>query len=112
VARIKYESLAHELQARGFLTLSKAINWLRAYHPESAISYPTALRMIAAEKLLSVKVGGQHRLSGRELARFVEHGNSAPDNQPSNEPEEDFSDERGNYDGVDTDVDDADTDEA
>ena len=76
MARRKYESLDHELQSVGYLTLAKTIKWLKAYHPKASISYPTALRMIDDNRLLSVKIGGQHRLNIQELRRFVEHGNA------------------------------------
>lgn len=76
MAGTKYQSLDHELASTGFLSLVKAIKWLKSYHPTSAISYPTALRMVERGQLVAIKIGAQYRITRAELERFAVHGNS------------------------------------
>lgn len=71
----EYESLDHELASKGYLSLRKALEWFKIYHPSVAISYPTALKLIRDEKLVSIKVGKMHRFTRLELERFAAHGN-------------------------------------
>ena len=75
MADVKYQSLDHELASVGYLSLTKAILWLKRYHPEAAISYPTALRMVERKQLDVMRIGSQYRVTRRELERFVLHGN-------------------------------------
>ena len=72
----KYQSLDHELASVGYLSLVKAIKWLKAYYPEAAISYPTALRMVDRGQLTAIRIGSQYRMTRKELERFAVHGNS------------------------------------
>lgn len=70
-----YISLGHELQSVGYLSLNKAVQYLKENYPNKAISYPTALRLLDNGHLRAVRVGKMHRIEKQELDRFVEHGN-------------------------------------
>lgn len=70
-----YVSLDHELHSSGYLSLSKAIRWLKMYQPAAAISYPTALKLIKNNQIMAIRIGDMHRISREELDRFVKYGN-------------------------------------
>ena len=79
----RYHSLDHELASRGWLSLNKALQWLKEYHPASTISYPTALKMISAGKINAERVGSTWRLSKRELDGLAAHGILTPSEEPT-----------------------------
>lgn len=76
MADAKYQSLDHELAVVGYLSLSKALKWLKMYHPQVAVSYPTALRMVEKGQISAIRIGAQYRMTRQELERFAVHGNS------------------------------------
>ena len=70
-----YESLSHELQSVGYLSLNKTLQFLKENYPSKAVSYPTALRLLENGHLKAVRIGSSWRLDQREINRFIEHGN-------------------------------------
>lgn len=83
---MKFESLDHELNSTGYLSLSKAVKWLKEYRRASSVSYPTALRLIKQEKLKAIRIGNIWRIYKNELDRFVAHGNREIDQADADLP--------------------------
>lgn len=83
----QYVSLDHELNSSGYLSLNKALAWLKQYHPVASISYPTALKLLKDNRIMSIRIGDMHRISREELMRFVKYGNADPADVPER-PEE------------------------
>lgn len=68
-------SLERKLERDGYLSLNQFVKYLKDYHPEAGMSYPTARRLIHDGKLRAIKQGNQYRVRRAEVERWVAEGN-------------------------------------
>lgn len=61
------------------LSLTGFVNHLRDNFPTMAISYPTALKLVKAGSIRSIRVGGVYKISTDEAKRFASQGNYVED---------------------------------
>lgn len=69
-------SLQKELDDKGYLSLVKFTKYLKVHQPQAYISYPTALKLVAAGKLKAMRVGSSYRILKTEAERWVTEGNA------------------------------------
>ena len=67
-------SSIRELETKGYLTLSKFVQYLKDYAPEAYISYPTALKLVKQGKIRARRVGGPYRIGRGEVERWIAEG--------------------------------------
>lgn len=63
------------LQRQGWLSLRSFVIYLKQYHPERYISYPTATRLLNKKRLRCIKVGETFRIYRDEIERYLKEGN-------------------------------------
>lgn len=68
-------NLQRQLEDNGYLSLNKFVAYLKEYHPEAYISYPTAAKLVKEGKLKGFAVGRSYRISRVEVMRWVSEGN-------------------------------------
>lgn len=68
-----------QLEMQGYLSLNKFVEYLRENAPEAAISYPTAVKLVAEGKIIARRMGGSWRIGRAEIDRWVSQGNYEPD---------------------------------
>lgn len=68
-------ALNRELETRGYLSLNKFVKYLKEFHPEASISYPTALKLVGEGKLKATMLGSHYRVSETEAKRWILEGN-------------------------------------
>lgn len=68
-------SLHRKLETQGYLSLNQFVKYLKEYQPQAAMSYPTALKLVAERKLRARIVGSQNRITYEEAQRWVAEGN-------------------------------------
>lgn len=73
--QVEMTSLDQELDDKGYLTLNKFVKYMKDFYPASAVSYPTAKRMIEAGKIRAQVRGSQLRILKSEVERWVAEGN-------------------------------------
>ena len=68
-------SLQRALDLDGELSLNQFVQYLKEYAPGASMSYPTALKLIAAGKLQTIRRGNEHRIERPEVLRWIAEGN-------------------------------------
>lgn len=61
------------------LSLTGFVDYLRDNFPTMSISYPTALKLVKAGAIRSIRVGGVYKINMEEVKRFASQGNYVED---------------------------------
>ncbi len=67
-------SLQDLLDRQGFLTINALVKYLKQYHPDKAVTYPTIQRWTERGILQYYKYGGQYRVKKESIDKLVKYG--------------------------------------